>query len=110
MDERKPLRNKLIFLALAALIAVTGTALGQGTKTIEILPNGNVRFDDGPEINRDQLKGELKRIAALKPRPELSMKLPKQANFEAIAHVMNDMMDAGFRVGFVVGPAQPKSK
>ena len=73
-------------------------------QTIEILPDGNVRIDTGPELNRDQFQIEIKRIAALKPRPKLSMKLPEPPNFVAVAHVIQDMQSAGFRVGIVTGP------
>ena len=93
--------------AVAFLLVTAGMAQAQSAKTIEIFANGNVRIDGGPELSRAQFQDEIKRIAALRPRPSLSMKLPKTPNFAAIAPVLQDMQAAGFKIGFVTGPAQP---
>jgi biopolymer transport protein ExbD len=94
-------------MAVVLWIAFAGMADAQTAKTIEILSNEHVRIDGGPELDRTQFQAEIKRIAALRPRPAISIKLPQTPNVRAIAHFMQDMQAAGFKIGFVTRPAQP---
>jgi biopolymer transport protein ExbD len=88
-------------------VAFAGMADAQTAKTIEILSNEHVRIDGGPELDRAKFQAEIKRMAAQRSRPQISVKLPRSPNFQAIAHFLQDMQAAGFKIGFVTGPARP---
>ena len=86
-------RKLAIFLALlisAPLLSVSATMPASAQTepvaepkilTLHILANGNMRFDDGPELNLPQLKIELEKMA--KETSPANVKIQPEANAPA---------------------------
>jgi biopolymer transport protein ExbD len=101
------MRRNLGIAGVAFLLATAGMAHAQSALSIKVLSDGNVRIGPGPELDRDQFRVGIKRIAELNPQPNLSMKLPNPVDFQVFANVIQAMQDSGYKIGFVTGPPQP---
>jgi biopolymer transport protein ExbD len=94
-------------LGSVLVLTITASIAQAAPSTVlHILKNGHVRFEDGPELNVDQFKEELRRRSAEKSLTELTLGLEQKPDYSAIAAVLAEMQNSGVKIGFMVGPAQ----
>ena len=85
-------------LALTAGIADAHTL----SRNLYFLPNGYVRFDNGPPLDMRKLRLELKRMERISPRPQIHLQPSKLDRYDLVARVLAEFQrsgccDLGFR-------------
>jgi biopolymer transport protein ExbD len=99
---------------LAALAATTAQAaapskphlhyeirLTEQSVDLALLPNGHVRFDNGPAMDLHHLRLEILRMSRERPRPAVRLRLDRHINFAFLVTVLKEFQQAGYdRIGF----------
>jgi len=68
---------------------------------LHILPNGHVRFDNGPELDLSHLRLEIRKMSNERPHPSVSLLPDRRAKFETVAAVLAEFQRAGYNhIGF----------
>jgi hypothetical protein len=88
--------------ALAFLVTIA-PAQADTPIVLHLLKNGNVRFAEGPELNLDQFGVELRRMAAMKPIPELTWDADPELHYAKTLPFLTELKKYNFNVGFEVG-------
>jgi biopolymer transport protein ExbD len=91
------------FRLIAALVVVTGIAMGATPQQLQFLPNGHVRLNGGPELDMPHFRYELRRLSGRRAHPEFELHIGKKSKYAAVAVVLADLQRAGFRIAFAVG-------
>jgi hypothetical protein len=95
-------------IVFTLLIFSIGVAYAQSDpRDLHILANGHVRFDSGPEIDLSQLKLRLEELSQRGPRPEIRLFPDKGASYSAVAPVLRQFQELGFRIGIITGRELP---
>jgi hypothetical protein len=80
---------------------MAGVASAEGLPLeLHILPNGNVRFGDGRELNDTQLRAQIRVMMKLPARPEIHIMPEKGGRFADVARVLRDFQQLGFGAHF----------
>ncbi len=93
---------------VSVLILMITANFAQATPStvLHILKNGHVRFENGPELNMDQFKEELRKRSADNSLTGLTLGLEQKPDYSAIAAVFAEMQKSGVKTGFIVGQSQ----
>ncbi len=63
---------------------------------LSVLPNGHVRFADGPELDISQLRAKVEILMRENPRPEIRILPSKDASYSAVAEVLQTFQEVGY--------------
>jgi biopolymer transport protein ExbD len=80
------------FAFAATAFVLSGSAQARPViRNLQILPNGHVRFDSGPELDRRQLTLEIQKMSREQPQPEVhivNIGPAKSAKYDDFAAVL----------------------
>jgi biopolymer transport protein ExbD len=87
-----------------ALLVTTASAQAQSAALrLYVLPDNHVRFENGPELDLDQLRLEVRKLKRRKPRPDIRLQLDKKATYDLVAKTLATFSDEDYgpHFGFV---------
>jgi biopolymer transport protein ExbD len=85
--------------ALLPLVLFIGTSAAQAQQSpslLYVLPNGPVRFEQGAEIDIEQLGRELQKMSTEANPPEIRVKLDAHPNYGLVMMVLGEFADLGY--------------
>ena len=73
--------------------------------TVSVDADGNVFWNDGRLANPNDLLGQVKAVAVLKPQPEIHIRADQKTRWEAVGRVIYNIQRGGIvKVGFLTEP------
>jgi hypothetical protein len=63
---------------------------------LQILRNGHVRFNDGPELDGNHLAAKIRELMRQSPRPDIHIMPNKAASYTSVAAVLAAFQRAGY--------------
>jgi len=69
---------------------------------LNILPNGHVRFENGPELDQHALRAKIENLMRTEPHPYIRIVPDRHASYDAVAKVLRafQQMNYGAHFGF----------
>jgi biopolymer transport protein ExbD len=84
-----------MFLCLG-LCAQTSVANAR-TLDLLLLPDGYVRLNNGPELDRPRLRAKLIELNHERPPPDIHLSVGKTVKYDAFAELLSDVQRVGYR-------------
>jgi biopolymer transport protein ExbD len=83
------------------IVSVRMTDAHPYVRHLQILPNGHVRFDNGPELDLIHLRLEIRKMSNERPQPNVSLLPDRRTNYANVAAVLVEFQRAGYNhLGF----------
>jgi biopolymer transport protein ExbD len=99
-----PVINKTVKVDLPKAVNIP-TQTKPENITVAVDKEGNIYWNDRRVANRTDLLENVKRVAVLKPQPEIHLRADKETRYEAVGRVMYAIQRGGVvKVGFLTEP------